>query len=104
MTRKGRIWVGVTALLVLVFNYAVIGFPMIKREATIKDQTKALLVRQVKSDRIFKNSDDEYMFDIFRREKAALDKRLLALNLITTTASIIVISWTAFGMIGHKRK
>lgn len=104
MTRKGRLWAGATALLILVFNYAAIGFPMIKREATIKDQTKALLIRQVKSDRVFKNSEDEYMLDIFRREKASLDKRLLILNSVTATLSIIILSWTVFGIITQRKK
>lgn len=104
MTRKGRAWIGITALFVIAFNYIVIGLPMIKREATIKDQTKAILIKQVKSGTIFKVNQDEYMLDIFRREKASLDKRLLILNSVTATAAIIVISWTVFGVISQKKR
>lgn len=104
MTRNARIWIGITAILIIVFNYAVIGFPMLKREASIKDQTKSILIKQVKSNRVFKNSEDEYMLDIFRREKASLDKRILILNCATATLVIIVISWTVFGVIAHRRK
>jgi len=104
LTSKGRAWIGITALFIIAFNYMVIGFPMIQRESTIKDQTKAILIKQVKSDTVFKNNEDEYMLDIFRREKSSLDRKLLVLNLITATLAIIAISWTVFGVIAQKRK
>ena len=103
MTRKARLWVGLTLLLVLIFNYALIGFPLIKREASIKDQTKLILIKQVKSSKVFKNSTDDYMLDILRKEKTSLDRKILILNCVGISISILVASWVIFGLIMHRK-
>ena len=103
MTQKARLWAGLTLLAVLVFNYAAIGFPLVRRQVSIKDETKAILVKQVRSDRLFKNSQEEYMLDLFRREMVSIDRKLLILNCASVTILIFVGSWVIFGLFAHRR-
>ena len=39
-----------------------------------------------------------------RKEKAAIDKRVTILSSIAATLTILVASWTVFGLLFHKRK
>lgn len=98
MTRKGRLWVGITLLAIIAANYILIGFPLISKSNSIKEKAKAILVKQVKSDRIFKNSDEEYMLELFRKEKASIDTKILILNCAAATVAFIAASWTVFGL------
>lgn len=102
MNCKARLWTGITMFLILVFNYAVIGLPMIKRASFIEKKTRAVLIEQVKSGKIFKNSEDEYMMGILKREKESLDKKILILNCAAATLLIIIGSWTIFGLFTSK--
>lgn len=104
MVRKARLWIGVTLFAVIAFNYAAIGFPLLKKSASIKDKYKVTLIKQAKSGEMFKNSEDEYMLDIFRREKSALDRNILILNCVAISLSAILLSWTLFGLILHKER
>ncbi|MCM8760906.1 MAG: hypothetical protein NC938_04515 [Candidatus Omnitrophica bacterium] len=99
MTAKARLWIGITLLIVIAINYALIGFPMMSKSLSIQNKAKAILVKQAKSTNIFKNSDDEYMLEVFRREKAAIETKITVLNSIATTVAFIVLSWTLFGLI-----
>lgn len=99
MTRKAKMWTGATLLLVLAINYALVGFPLMRRAASIKDQTKTLLIKQVKSDRIFKNQSDDYMLDILNKERSSVDRRISILNCIAISIAILIASWLAFGLI-----
>ena len=103
MTRRARVWTGATLLLVLAINYALVGFPMMGRAASIKDQTKTLLVKQVKSDRIFKNTSDDYMLDILNKERASIDRRITILNCAAISIVIFVVSWVVFGLFAHRK-
>ena len=49
MTRKGRMWTGATLLVIIALNYAIIGFPLIKKSESVKEKAKMILVRQVPS-------------------------------------------------------
>lgn len=104
MSRRARIWIGITLLAVLAFNYVAIGFPLIKRVSSIEDKSKSILVSQVKSGKVFKNTEDEYILDILKREKRAIDKKIFILNIVSISALIIIASWTVFGLIFYKRR
>jgi hypothetical protein len=103
MTRKARIWTGLTLLLILAFNYAVIGIPLFKRSSSIENKSKAMLVSQLKSGKFLKNSEDEYILEILKREKAYLDRRILILNLVGASLGILIASWVVFGVVAHKK-
>ena len=104
MTHKARIWIGITLLIVLAFNYAIIGFPMIKRASSIENKSKAMLISQIKSGKVLKNSEDEFILEILKREKASVDRKILVLNGIAISLVIVVISWTAFGLLFHRKR
>ncbi|MDD5421853.1 MAG: hypothetical protein WC592_08420 [Candidatus Omnitrophota bacterium] len=104
ISRKARMWTGITLFLILVFNYAAIGMPLIRKSISIKEKYRAILIKQVKSGNMLKNSEDEYMLDIFRREKTGLDRKLLILNCVVITFAVVLASWTLFGLILRKEK
>ena len=103
MTRKARLWVGVTLLGVILFNYAVIGVPLARRGATIDKRAKELTLKMAKSKSLFGQSDDEYMLEIFRKESHSIDRNLLILNCAAASLAILIGSWTVFGIILHKK-
>lgn len=95
MTRRARAWTGITLLAVLIVNYAIVGIPLFRRRQYIQERSDAIIVS--------KNADDEYVLDIFRREKASLDKRIDMVNCIGLSLAVIIASWTGFGLISYKR-
>jgi hypothetical protein len=103
MIRKARMWIGLTLFIVLAFNYAFIGFPLISKSLSVNSQTKSILIKQAKSNTLFKNTTDSYMLDLLRREKASIDRKLLILNCVAISFSIIIVSWVIFGLITHRR-
>ena len=103
MTRKARMWIGITLFIVLGFNYGLMGFPLISRKSSIENQTKTILIKQAKSDKLFKNTADEYMLDILRREAASIDRKLMILNGVAISLMILIASWVIFGLIMHRR-
>jgi hypothetical protein len=91
MTRKARLWVGVTLLVVLGINYAMIGMPLLKRKEYIQKRSRAML--------LVKNSDDEYMADIFRKERFDVEKKIKIVNSVGISITVLVASWTVFGLV-----
>ena len=104
MTRNARIWVGLTLLLAIFLNYAIIGIPLIRMSETIKTETRSILVKQVKTGHVFENNADDYLLGLFRKEKTSIDRKMLILNCASATIAIFVISWTIFGIIAHRKK
>lgn len=104
MSRKARMWVGVTLLIVVVFNYIIVGVPLIRKASSIEDKYKTILIKQVKSGEILKGSGDEYILEIFKREKSAIDRRILILNCTAASISILVASWVVFGLLFNRKK
>jgi len=103
MSRKARLWVGITFLTVLAINYIIIGVPLFRKAGSIEARYKAAMIKQLKPAGIFKSTDDEYMVEIFRRERSAVARNLLILNTASLSIMILIGSWTAFGML-HKEK
>ena len=104
MTRKARLWIGVTLFVVVAFNYALIGFPLMSRSSVVEREYKALLIKEVKSGKAFKVSQDGYMLDILRREKGSIDKKILVLNAVAVSLSALILSWVVFGLVAHRGK
>ncbi len=102
MSRKARIWIGGTLFLVIVLNYAIIGMPLVRKDASIRDKANTILIRQVKSGDMFKSSDEEYVLELFRKERSAIAKKILILNCVSISFAIIVMSWTIFGLLHRK--
>lgn len=104
MTKNNRIWIGVTLLIVLAFNYGIFSFPLYSKAASLNDKATIMLMDKVKSGKVLKGSEDEYILDIFRREKAALDRKLLILNSLAISLAIIIGSWIAFGFFSRRNQ
>ena len=96
MTRKARLWVGATLLAVLFLNYAITGIPLYNRKNYLQAKVKSIIVTN--------NSEDEYFLEIFRRERASIDKKIVMVNCVGLSLAIIIASWTIFGLIIYKRK
>ena len=91
-------------LLVVAFNYAAIVIPLVKKEASIRSKANAILIRQVKSGDMFKNSDEEYVLELFRKERSAIAKKILILNCVSISLAMLIASWTVFGLVIHGKK
>lgn len=103
MEPRKRLWIGVTLLIVILFNYILIGVPLLSKSNSISHKTKTILIKQAKPSGIFNNMDDDYMLDVFRKERANVDTKIMILNAISATVTFFVLSWTLFGLI-FKRK
>ncbi len=99
MKRNARLWIGVTVLTIILVNYILIGVPLLSKSRSIQGRAKTILMKQIKSGSIFSTSDDEYMLEIFRKEKATIDTKVMVLNGIAVTLAFIAGSWTIFGLI-----
>jgi hypothetical protein len=96
MTRKARLWIGGTLLLVIALNYILIGIPLIKRELSLREKTRSIVMS--------KSGGDEFVLELFRKESIAVRKRQDMLNGISLSLAVIVASWTLFGLVFGKKK
>lgn len=96
MTRKARLWAGGTVLLIIFLNYALIGVPLLKKSVSLHDKAESIIMS--------KSSDDEFVLDLFRKERRDADNKIAVLNAITASLVIVAASWTAFGLIFQKKK
>ena len=104
MSAKARLWIGVTLLIVIMVNYILIGVPLMSKSRSVQEKAKVILIKQAKSNNIFSNtSDDEYLIDVFRKEKAAIDTKIMILNAIAATLAFFAASWTIFGLIFRRK-
>ena len=104
MSRKARIWIGLTIILVIAANYAIIGVPLMKKSVSIKEKVNTIFAKKIRSKDMSLNSEDEYLFEIFRKEKASVDTKINILNAVTLTLAIFGISWTAFGLFSGRER
>ena len=58
MEPRKRLWIGATLMAVIIFNYILIGAPLLSKSYSINQKTKAILVKQIRSSGIFNNMDD----------------------------------------------
>jgi hypothetical protein len=88
MARKTRIWIGITLLSVLVLNYLVIGIPVYRKMASLDNNIKAMMVKQVKSGHVLNNSGDTYIIEVLKKEAIGIGRRM---------------SWMIFGLVVYKK-
>ena len=92
MSRKARVWIGVTLLAIILFNYLAIGIPLYKRMNSLDNKV-----------RIFtRHSEDTYVIDVLKREMVTIDKKIVILNCVAVSAVIIIVSWIIFGLAVHR--
>ena len=89
--------------MVIALNYAFLGIPLIRKSASINDNYRAVLIKQAKSGNMFKASGDEYMLEVFRKEKASIDRKMLILNCGGVALLVILASWVIFGLVFHRK-
>jgi hypothetical protein len=89
MIRKTRIWISVTLLAVIFFNYLSIGIPLYKRMASLDSKVRVFT----------KNSEDIYIIDVLKREMITVDRKIVILNCVAVSVAIIILSWMIFGLI-----
>jgi hypothetical protein len=84
-------------------NYVIIGAPIIRMNEAIKTQTRSILLKQAKAGELFNNPQDEYLVNLFRKEKASNDRKVLLLNCVSASLAFVVLSWMIFGIAGRRR-
>lgn len=105
MTREVRLWTGITFFVILAVNYGIIGFPLYRKAVSLHDKATTMMIGKIKSGNVLRTSaEEDYILDIFRREKASIDKKLFILNSVTITVLIFITSWTVFGLVAYRRK
>ena len=105
MTRKARLWTGATLILILAFNYGIIGMPLIRKAISLNDKATTMMMTKIKAGNALRTSSEEdYILDIFRREKESITRKLVVLNAIALTFVILIGSWTLFGLVINKKK
>lgn len=104
MTRKARLWTGATLILILAFNYGLIGMPLIRKAISLNDKSTTALMSKIKSVHALRTlSEEEYIMDIFKRERESVIRKLVVVNAIALTLVIIIGSWTLFGLVMPKK-
>ena len=94
MIRKARAWIGITLLMIILFNYLAIGMPLYKRMNSLDNKV-----------RIFtKHSEDTYVIEVLKREMITIDKKLVILNCVAVSVAIIIVSWIIFGLAVHREE
>lgn len=102
MSKRTRAWIGTTLLAILLLNYLVIAVPLYKRMNSLEVKIKAMIIKQVKSGNILKNTEDNYIIDVLKKETIAIDRKIVITNSIAATAAIAIISWLLFGLIAYR--
>ena len=105
MTRKARLWIGATLVLILAFNYGIVGMPLIRKAMSLNDKATTLVMGKIKAGNVLRtSSEEEYLLDIFRREKESITRKLILLNAVSLTILIAIASWTLFGLVLPRKK
>jgi hypothetical protein len=92
MTKQARVWIGVTLLAIILFNYLAIGVPLYKRMSSLDNKIKIFT----------KHSEDTYVVDVLKREMITIDKKIVVLNCVAVSAAIVIVSWIIFGLAVHR--
>lgn len=92
MNRKVRLWIGITLLAIVLFNYLSIGIPLYKRINSLDKKVKIFT----------KNSEDAFIIDVLKKEAISIDKKIVILNCAAVSVAIIITSWLIFGLVFHR--
>lgn len=104
ITKKARIWIGVTILIVIGFNYTLIGFPLMQRSDSLIKESRIILQKQAKSKKLALTTRENYLLDLYRKERISTQRGLLILNCIAASLAIGTISWIIFGIWAHRKE
>ena len=102
MSRRARIWIGTTLLVIIAFNYAAIGLPLYRNMVSLESRTREMVTRQAKAGGIFKNTEDNYVIDVLKKEIINLDRKLVILNCVAVSVAAVIVSWMVFGLIARR--
>jgi hypothetical protein len=102
MTRKARLWTGVTILIVLAFNYAAFAIPLAQKASSIEEKAMSIMRKQFESGTISPGGGDDYIIDVLKKEKVSIDKKLGVLNMAAASFAILIASWVLFGLVSNK--
>ena len=102
MTRKARLWTGVTIFVILTLNYAAFAIPLAQRSSSIEERAMVMMREDFESGKALKGSENDYILQILKKVKASVDRKLGALNMAAVSLAIVVASWTLFGMISNR--
>lgn len=94
MKKDMKIWIGVTLLAVVLFNYLAIGIPLYKRTHSLESKIRVFT----------KNSEDAFIIDVLKREAISIDKKIVILNCVAASVAIVITSWLIFGLAVHRRE
>ena len=94
MRNKARIWIGVTLLTVILFNYLSMGIPLYSRMNSLDDKVRVFT----------KHSEDTYVIDVLKREMITIDRKIVILNCVAVSVAIVIISWMIFGLVVYRRE
>ena len=89
MSRNTRVWIGVTLLTIILFNYLSIGIPLYKRMGSLDSKVKLFM----------KRSEDTYIVDVLKREIVTINKKIVILNCVAVSVTIIIASWMIFALV-----
>ena len=97
MSKKARLWIGATLLIIIAFNYLVMAIPLYSRMNSLESRIKVLMIKQVKSGEILKNTEDSYIIEVLQRATIGLSKKLVIINCVAVSVAVIILSWLLFG-------
>lgn len=97
-------WIGITVLVIVIFNYLSIGIPLYKKNISLRSKIKVMMINQVKSGQLMKNTEDNYIVEILRKESSALDKKITILNCAAASIIIVITSWLIFSLVMYRKK
>lgn len=103
MDARKRLWIGVTLLIAVTFNYALIGVPLLSRSYSINQKARSIMAKQEKPAGMFNNNDDEYLLEVFRKERSAIERKMTILNAVAASLTIFISSWMLFGLIFRRK-
>lgn len=103
ISNRSRLWIGFTVLIAIAVNYIIIGAPMIRESEGIKTEMRAIMIKYARSSSTFSDIENDYHMQGLMKGQSALKKRILLLNCASATLALLVISWTAFGLLRPRR-
>ena len=104
MSRESRLWIGITLLVIVSFNYLSVGIPLYKKTSSLQSKIKIMMIKQVKSGQLTQNTEDDYIIDILKKESSVVNKKITVLNCAAISIVIIIMSWLIFGLVIRRKK
>jgi hypothetical protein len=104
VSRESRLWISITLLVIVIFNYLSVGIPLYKKTSSLQSKIKIMMIKQIKSGQLTQNTADDYIIDILKKESLALNKKITLLNCAAVSIVIIITSWLIFGLFIRRKR